>query len=104
MHDPRSRTDYPVGTRVRVTHLVRVGSSRWSTSVEGRVVARSLRPVGGVEMGSRAIATTQATLRLELDDGEITELALDDWTQVEPIADHVPAPESKPEPASASAH
>jgi hypothetical protein len=60
--------------------------------------------VGGVEMGSRAIATTQATLRLELDDGEITELALDDWTRVEPIADHVPAPESKPEPASASAH
>jgi hypothetical protein len=66
-----------------VTHHVRVGHRRWVTWVEGAVVREGTRPVGGIEMGGKAAHGRQGTLTLQRDDGELTEVALDEDTQVE---------------------
>ena len=80
---------YPLGTRLRVTQRMRVGHRRWITQVEGVVVHESRRPVGGIEMGGKASYCHQKTLRLKRDDGELTEIAVDQETQVETIAQPV---------------
>jgi hypothetical protein len=80
---------YPLGTRLRVTQRVRVGHRRWITQVEGVVVDESRRPVGGIEMGGKASYCHQKTLRLKRDDGELTEIAVDQETRVETIAQPV---------------
>jgi hypothetical protein len=64
---------------------VRVGHRRWLTQVEGVVVGESRRPVGGIEMGTKASYCHQKTLRLKGDSGEITEVALDLATEVETV-------------------
>jgi hypothetical protein len=79
------KPQHPPGTRVRVTQHVRVGHRRWLTQIEGVVVAEGRRPVGGIEMGGKAAYCRQPTLMLKRDDGEITELAVDEHTQVERI-------------------
>jgi len=43
------------------------------------------RPVGGIEMGTKASYCYQKTLRLERDSGEITEVAVDESTEVETL-------------------
>jgi hypothetical protein len=78
---------YPPGTRVRITHYVRVGHRRWLTQLDGEVVKESRRPVGGIEMGGKAAYCQQDTLLLKRSDGEITEVALDSQTQVEVMGD-----------------
>lgn len=84
---PTPRTpQFEPGTRVRVAQFVRVGHRRWTAFVEGTVENEGVRPVGGMEMGGKALYCHQPTLRLRLDDGEITEVALDANTQVEPIS------------------
>lgn len=75
----------PPGTRVRVAQEVRVGHRRWTTYVTGTVEDSGSRPVGGMEMGGKAIYCHQPTLRLRLDDGEETVVAIDARTRVEPI-------------------
>ena len=87
MIPPPAKPKYPPGTHVRVTQYVRVGHRRWLTQVEGIVVKGGRRPVGGIEMGGKASYCQQDTLQLRRDDGELTEVALDFETQVEPIAD-----------------
>jgi hypothetical protein len=77
---------YPPGSRLRITQHVRVGHRRWLTQVEGVVVHESRRPVGGIEMGGKASYCHQKTLRLKRDDGELTEVAIDQETHVEKIA------------------
>jgi hypothetical protein len=72
---------------VRVTHQVRVGHRRWLTQIEGVVLNEGRRPVGGIEMGGKAAYCHQATLQLRRTDGELTEVALDSQTRVEPIAE-----------------
>jgi hypothetical protein len=78
---------YTPGTRLRVTQFVRVGHRRWLTQVEGAVDGEGRRPVGGIEMGGKAAYVQQSTLRLRRDDGEITEIALDEETKIETLAD-----------------
>ncbi len=68
---------------------MRVGHRRWPTQVEGVVVDEGRRPVGGIEMGGKASYCQQKTLQLQRDDGELTEVALDEETQVETIAQPV---------------
>ncbi len=70
-----------------MTQFVRVGHRRWLTQVEGAVEAEGRRPVGGIEMGGKAAYVQQPTLRLRRDDGEITEVALDEETKIETLAD-----------------
>ncbi len=77
---------YPSGTRLRVTQRVRVGHRRWLTQIEGVVVRESRRPVGGIEMGGKASYCHQKTLKLKRDDGELTEIAVDEETEIETIA------------------
>jgi hypothetical protein len=77
---------YAPGTRVRVTQQVRVGHRRWQTQVVGFVLKEGRRPVGGIEMGGKASCCHQKTLQLKREDGELTEVALDENTQVETIA------------------
>jgi hypothetical protein len=78
--------EYPPGTRVRVTQHVRVGHRRWLTQVEGVVMNEGRRPVGGIEMGGKASYCHQKTLQLKRDDGELTEVAVDEQTQVETVS------------------
>ena len=75
-------------TRVRVTQQVRVGDLRWTTQVEGVVELEGLRPVGGMEMGGKSSYCQQPTLRLRLDDAELTVVTIDENTDIRPI----PAP------------
>ncbi len=74
---------YTPGTRLRVTQHVRVGGRQWLTRVEGSVELEGYRPVGGMEMGGKASYCLQPTVRLLLDDGEVTVVALDDESRVE---------------------
>ncbi|MFM1802952.1 MAG: hypothetical protein RJA81_2304 [Planctomycetota bacterium] len=83
---PRPKTIEPTwapGTKVRVTQFVRVGHRQWKTIREGVVVSEAFRPIGGMEMGAKAAALNQPTLRIQADDGEITVIAVDGGTQVE---------------------
>jgi hypothetical protein len=73
------------GTRVRVTHLVRVGHRRWATVVEGVVQKEGQRPVGGIEMGGKANYVLQPTLTLRRDDGEVTVVAVDEDTEIKAL-------------------
>ena len=74
------------GTRVRVVQSVRVGHKEWKTQVTGVVEREGLRPVGGMEMGGKAVYCHQPTFRLRKDDGEITVVAIDENTLVEEVA------------------
>jgi hypothetical protein len=73
------------GTSVRVVQLVRVGHRSWRTEVTGVVEREWLRPVGGIEMGGKAVYCHQPTLRLRKPDGEITVVAIDDDSKVEVV-------------------
>ncbi|AMV38904.1 hypothetical protein VT85_15825 [Planctomyces sp. SH-PL62] len=77
---------YTPGATVRVVQFVRVGHRRWQTQFEGVVEREGRRPVGGIEMGGKASACHQPTLRLRCRDGQITEVALDENTEVEVLA------------------
>jgi hypothetical protein len=76
---------YVPGTRLHIVQFVRVGHRRWKTEVEGVVIKESRRSVGGIEMGGKASYCQQETLQLRRDDGEITEVAIDQNTQVEEV-------------------
>lgn len=91
---------YVPGTRVRVVQYVRVGHRRWKTEAIGTVEGEGLRPVGGMEMGGKALYCHQPTLRLRRDDGEITEVALDENTRVESLDAPAAATASGPPPQS----
>jgi hypothetical protein len=52
----------------------------------GTVAQESMRPVGGIEMGGKALYCHQPTLKLIKDDGEISVLAIDENTDVEVIS------------------
>jgi hypothetical protein len=56
------------------------------TQVEGVVEGEGWRPVGGIEMGGKASYCQQPTVRLRRDDGEITEVALDEETKIETVS------------------
>ncbi len=71
------------GTRVKATQRVRVGHREWTTSVVGVVERESVRPVGGTEMGAKSLYVRQSTFRLRRDDGEIIDVAADEWTKFE---------------------
>lgn len=76
---------YAAGTRLRVVQHVRVGHQRWTTEVTGAVEHEGIRPVGGMEMGGKALYCHQPTLRLRREDGELTVVAIDDNTEVHEI-------------------
>jgi hypothetical protein len=69
------------GTRVRVTQHVRVGHREWKTNVVGVVEREGVRPIGGMEMGGKAMYCRQSTVRLRREDGEIIDIACDEWTK-----------------------
>lgn len=80
-HEPR----LPAGTRVHVIQHVRVGHRRWKTQTQGVVIDEGIRPIGGMEMGSKALYCRQPTLTLRMDDGERTVVTLDENTEVRPV-------------------
>lgn len=80
---PKSR--FAPGTSVRVIQHVRVGHRRWTTELTGTVEAEGVRPVGGMEMGGKAMYCRQDTLRLRKADGEITVVTLDENTEIKPL-------------------
>lgn len=80
---PKSR--FSPGTSVRVIQHVRVGHRRWTTELTGTVEAEGVRPVGGMEMGGKAMYCRQETLRVRKSDGEITVVTLDENTEIKPL-------------------
>jgi hypothetical protein len=81
----RPEPKFPPGTRVRVVHNVRVGDLRWRAETSGVVEEEGVRPVGGMEMGAKALYIQQPTLRLRRDDGEVVVVALDENSEVHPV-------------------
>ena len=79
------KSRYAPGTIVRVIQHVRVGHRRWTTEVSGVVEAEGVRPVGGMEMGGKAMYCRQDTLRLRKSDGELTIVAVDEHTEVQTL-------------------
>ncbi len=79
------KPQFEPGTRVKAVQRVRVGHREWSTQVIGVVEREGVRPVGGMEMGGKSLYCRQKTIRLRRDDGEIIELALDEWTRIEAL-------------------
>jgi hypothetical protein len=79
------KTRYQPGATVRVVQHVRVGHRRWTTEITGVVEAEGVRPVGGMEMGGKAMYCRQDTIRLRKPDGEITVVAVDENTEVTPL-------------------
>ncbi len=79
------KPEFAPGTRVMATQRVRVGHREWSTQVVGVVGREGVRPIGGMEMGGKALYCRQKTIRLRRDDGEIIEVARDEWTKIEAI-------------------
>lgn len=79
---PTQQPKYAPGSKVRVVQYARVGHRRWKTQVEGVVVSEGLRPVGGIEMGGKAAFCRQDTLMLRRSDGELTEIAVDENTEI----------------------
>lgn len=75
------------GTRVRVVQHVRVGHRKWTTEVTGAVESEGVRPVGGMEMGTKGLITRQPTLRLRREDGEVTVVALDENTEIHTVSE-----------------
>lgn len=75
---------------MRVAQKVRIGDQSWTTFVTGTVEGGGVRPVGGMEMGSKSRFGVQPTLRLRLDDGELTVVAIDELTQIEALAPQTP--------------
>ena len=73
------------GTRVQATQRVRVGHRVWTTTVTGQVERETVRPVGGMEMGGKGLYCRQPVVRLRRDDGEIIDIACDEWTKFEII-------------------
>jgi hypothetical protein len=72
------------GTRVRIAQRVRVGGRVWTTYVVGTVVdGGGVRPVGGMEMGSKSRFCYQPTVRLRLADGELAVVTVDEFTRYE---------------------
>jgi hypothetical protein len=69
-----------------VTQQVRVGHRQWTTQVEGIVEGEGYRPVGGIEMGGKASYCQQNILRLRHDDGELSVVALDEDSVVQPVS------------------
>jgi hypothetical protein len=86
---PIPQPKFTPGAKVRVVQFVRVGHRRWKTQFEGVVEKEGMRPVGGIEMGGKASAIRQDTIRIRKADGEITEVAIDENTEVDLVA---PAP------------
>ncbi len=80
---PIQKPKYIPGTKVRVVQFMRVGHRRWQTQFEGVVEDEGRRPVGGIEMGGKASYCRQPTLMIKRADGELTEVALDDKTEIE---------------------
>ena len=74
------------GTRVQATQRVRVGHRVWTTTVTGQVEREGVRPIGGMEMGGKGLYCRQPTIRLRRDDGEIIDVAVDEWTKFEVLA------------------
>ncbi len=77
---------YQPGTTIRVIQWVRIGHLQWKTQTTGEVVQEGVRPIGGMEMGTKSMFITQPTIMLRYPDGELTEVALDERTEVEVIS------------------
>jgi hypothetical protein len=73
---------YPAGTKLRIVQHVRIGDKRWATEVVGAVERETQRPIGGMEMGTKALYCHQPSLLLRLDDGELTSVAVDENTEI----------------------
>lgn len=80
----------PPGTLVRIAQRVRVGSQNWTTYVTGTVEADGFRPIGGMEMGGKSSFGKQHTVRLQLSDGEVTVVAVDEGTEYEILSQAEP--------------
>ncbi|ADV61399.1 hypothetical protein Isop_0808 [Isosphaera pallida ATCC 43644] len=89
---PTSKTRrFEPGTLVRVIQHVRVGKTSWTTEIVGRVVSEGLRPIGGMEMGTKAAASSQPTLTLRGEDGELSTVAIDERTEIQLLSESRPS-------------
>lgn len=68
--------------RVRITQTIRTREGAWQTQVEGTVQAVRDKPTGSWFAHGRNDKLWLHRILLKRDDGELTELVVDDETQV----------------------
>jgi hypothetical protein len=78
------------GDRLRVIHEVRVGFRRWVTETEGTVVAKQRRRHGLHFDRNPDDKVFSDVLLLRKDDGELTEVTLDEFTKLIKLASQAP--------------
>ncbi len=97
-----SRTSLPeVGSRIRITVQTPLRDQTWSETIEGRVVRSYRAPTGSWFQGSRDQRLWLDRVDLQLADGEISTVNLDQYTRVETL-EATPAalpPDEAAEPA-----
>lgn len=71
-----------VGDRVEVEHIVTVGQKRWTTKTCGTVVRTERRRHGLHFHRSHDDKVFSDTILLELPDGELTSVTIDEFTMI----------------------
>ncbi len=70
------------GTRVRVTQIIRGRDTEWTTHVEGELLSHGAEKTGSWFAHGRDDRVWLDRIRLRKDDGEVTVLNLDQYSQV----------------------
>jgi hypothetical protein len=78
-------TQLQPGDRVEVLHEVKVGMQRWNTTTEGTVRATERKRHGLHYQRNRDDRVYSDQIVLELDDGSVTTVTLDEFTALKRI-------------------
>ena len=73
------------GDRVAVEHAVTVGQKKWTTRIVGKVIRTERRRHGLHFRRNFDDKVLSDVILLELPDGELTTVALDEFTVVRPV-------------------
>lgn len=76
-------SDYPVGTRVRVTHQIKWGLKTTTVTVEGEVLRARAEKTGSWYAHSPDDKLWIDRIEIRKDDGELAKINLDRFSQVE---------------------
>ncbi len=81
----------PPGARVRVTQQMPHRDRPWASTVEGRITRYQQAKTGSWFAHAKDDQLWLDRLELELDDGEVTILNLDQYTVIEDLSERGPA-------------
>lgn len=83
--DTKLKEQLTPGRRVRITQSVRKQNENWQTTVEGEVVSCRREPTGSWYAHGKRVKLWLDRVTIRKDDGELSELVLDEQSEVEPL-------------------